>query len=339
MPIDQTLRGLALEIDASTDPSPEAQPLLEYRFIDTASTQTILARIRGIPVSTGGGELAFETNAGVGTAAPRMLIDNKGNIGIGTENPGARLDVAGDAKFGGPLSVQGIVKISGDLSVAGALTAASFAGDGAGLSNVTPADNSVSGAKLVQALTDQLAALEDGQKRLSAELDRLNKRIDMINATGKIVDLKVAFGADGGGGALVFTNRQDYKDSPIKTTHTGVISGDVIFMIAMVHGYSTDGGPGVARGRITRTSSGGFDVFGTEDTGFPASNFTGGVVTFAGDPRFDGQDVTRGGTLMIAATADASGTYDCRVQVAQRVAGFGAMQLQHMMSLVFRPPP
>lgn len=109
-------------------------------------------------------------------------------------------------------------------------------------------------------------------------------------------------------------------------------------MIAMVHGYSTDGGPGVARGRIIRTSSGGFDVFGTEDTGFPASGFTGGVVTFAGDPRFDGQDVTRGGTLMIAATADVSGTYDCRVQIAQRVPGFGAMQLQHMMSLVFRPP-
>ena len=49
MPIDQTLRGLALEIDASVDPSPEAQPLLEYRFIDLASTQTILARIKGIP--------------------------------------------------------------------------------------------------------------------------------------------------------------------------------------------------------------------------------------------------------------------------------------------------
>ena len=49
MPIDQTLRGLALEIDASTDPAPEAQPLLEYRFIDLASTQTILARIIGIP--------------------------------------------------------------------------------------------------------------------------------------------------------------------------------------------------------------------------------------------------------------------------------------------------
>ena len=68
MPIDQTMRGLALEIDASLDPASEAQPVLEYRFIDLASTQTILARIKGIPQPNGGGELAFETNTG---ALPR----------------------------------------------------------------------------------------------------------------------------------------------------------------------------------------------------------------------------------------------------------------------------
>jgi hypothetical protein len=154
MPIDQTLRGLALEIDASTDPAPETQPLLEYRFIDLASTQTILARITGIPQPNGGGQLAFETNAGAGATTQRMLIDNKGNIGIGNENPRARLDVAGDAKFSGPLSVQGalsvdgVAHIGGDLSVMGKLTAGSFAGDGAELSDVTPADNSVFSAKL-----------------------------------------------------------------------------------------------------------------------------------------------------------------------------------------------
>jgi hypothetical protein len=156
MPIDQTMRGLALEIDASTDPSPEARPLLEYRFIDLASTQTILARITGIPQPGGGGELAFETNAGAATTTQRMLIDNKGNVGIGTENPGARLEVAGDVKFNGPLNIEGalrvsgVAKIGGDLSVTGKVTAGSFAGNGAGLSNVTPDDNSVTSAKLAQ---------------------------------------------------------------------------------------------------------------------------------------------------------------------------------------------
>ena len=154
MPIDQTIRGLALEIDASVDPAPETQPLLEYRFIDLASTQTILARIKGIPQPNGRGQLAFETNAGAAATSQRMLIDHDGNVGIGTGNPGASLDVAGDAKFSGPLSVQGalrvegVAQIGGDLSVTGKLTAASFAGDAAGLSNVTPADNSVSSAKL-----------------------------------------------------------------------------------------------------------------------------------------------------------------------------------------------
>ena len=131
MPIDQTLRGLALEIDASTDPSPDIQPLLEYRFIDPASTQTILARIRGIPQPHGGGRLAFETNAGGGDAATqRILIDDNGNVGIGTGNPEARLDVAGNAKFSGRLSVQGaltvdgVTQIGGDLSVTGSLSIA-----------------------------------------------------------------------------------------------------------------------------------------------------------------------------------------------------------------------
>jgi hypothetical protein len=130
MPIDQTLRGLALEIDASVDPAPEAQPLLEYRFIDLASTQTILARIKGMPISTGGGQLAFETNTAQGATSSRMVIDHQGNVGIGTENPLARLHVVGDAKFSGPLSVQGaltvdgVTRIGGDLTITGSLTIA-----------------------------------------------------------------------------------------------------------------------------------------------------------------------------------------------------------------------
>jgi hypothetical protein len=154
MPIDQTLRGLALEIDAAADPTPEAQPLLEYRFINLASTQTILARIKGIPRPNGGAQLAFETNAGADTTTQRMLIDDKGRVGIGTGNPEASLDVLGDARFSGPLSVQGVLtasgaaKIGGDLSVTGKVSATSFAGDGGELSNIRPMNDSVGGAEL-----------------------------------------------------------------------------------------------------------------------------------------------------------------------------------------------
>ena len=200
MPIDQTIRGLALEIDASNDPAPEAHPLLEYRFINLASTQTILARVKAIPLPSGGGELAFETNAGVETTAPRMLIDHEGNVGIGTENPGARLDVAGDAKFNGPLSVQGafkvdgVAQIAGDLSVTGKLTAASFTGDAAGLSNVTPADNSVTSAKLaldpasLSKVSNQTIVAREGKIGIgvAAPRSQLEARGDWTNERGAL---------------------------------------------------------------------------------------------------------------------------------------------------------
>jgi cytoskeletal protein CcmA (bactofilin family) len=169
MPIDQILRGLALRIDTSVDP--ETQPLLEYSFIED-NTQRILARIRATPQPDGGGQLTFDTNAGAGSMTPRLVIDRKGYVGIGIESPAARLDVIGDAKFRGPLSVQGalrvdgVAQISGDLSVTGKLTAAGFAGDATGLSNVTPADSSVTSAQLALDATS-LSKVTDGKMVIS----------------------------------------------------------------------------------------------------------------------------------------------------------------------------
>ncbi len=133
----------------------QPQTELNYRvLVDTSGTEAPLASINAIQQAGGGGRLAFSTDAADGPLAQRMLIDNQGNVGIGTDEPNARLHVAGDAKFNGALNVQGALTVSGvatiggDLSVTGQLTAASFKGNGAALSNVTPADSSINSAKL-----------------------------------------------------------------------------------------------------------------------------------------------------------------------------------------------
>ena len=140
----------------------QPQTELNYRvFVDTSGTEASLASINAIQQAGGGGRLAFSTDAADGPLAQRMLIDNQGNVGIGTDEPNARLHVAGDANFNGPLVVQGtltasglevsgVAEIGGNLSVTGKLTAASFKGNGAGLSNVTPRDGSITNAKLAQ---------------------------------------------------------------------------------------------------------------------------------------------------------------------------------------------
>ena len=158
----------------------QPQTELNYRvFVDTSGTEASLASINAIQQAGGGGRLAFSTDAADGPPAQRMLIDNQGNVGIGTENPGARLDVAGDVNFNGPLNVQGaltasglevsgVAQIGGDLSVTGQLTAASFAGDGAGLSNVTPADSSITSAKLAED-SASLSKVTGGKMVISAD--------------------------------------------------------------------------------------------------------------------------------------------------------------------------
>jgi Chaperone of endosialidase len=177
---------------------------LNYRvLVDTSGTEASLASINAVQQVGGGGSLAFSTDSADGPLAQRMLIDNQGNVGIGTENPGARLDVAGDANFKGPLTVEGTftvsgsvkfggdlsvtgslnvqgaltasglnvgksAKIDGDLSVARKLTAASFAGDGGELRNLTLADGSVTNAKLAQDLAS-LSKMTGGRMVISAD--------------------------------------------------------------------------------------------------------------------------------------------------------------------------
>ena len=140
----------------SKHPSKEVE--LRYRIsVDDSGTKATLANIlaRRGSGATDGGSLLFSTDAVGGDLAPRMVIDDQGNVGIGTENPEARFEVAGDVILNGPLNVQGaltvtgVTAIDGDLSVIGKLTAASFAGDGAGLTNIPLADNSVTNTKLV----------------------------------------------------------------------------------------------------------------------------------------------------------------------------------------------
>ncbi len=158
----------------------QPQTELNYRvFVDTSGTEASLASINAIQQAGGGGRLAFSTDAADGPLAQRMLIDNQGNVGIGTDEPNARLDVAGDAKFNGTLAVQGtltaprlevsgVARVGGDLSVTGKLNAASLAGDGAGLSNVTPADNSITSAKLAQD-SASLSKISGGKMVISAD--------------------------------------------------------------------------------------------------------------------------------------------------------------------------
>jgi hypothetical protein len=113
---------------------------LNFRvFVDTSGTEASLASIHAIHQEGGGGRLVFSTDSADGPLSQRVLIDNQGNLGIGIENPRARLDVVGDAKFEGAFVVQGALtasemeingsaNIKGDLSVTGMIAAVGTSG-------------------------------------------------------------------------------------------------------------------------------------------------------------------------------------------------------------------
>ncbi|MCF7910500.1 SUMF1/EgtB/PvdO family nonheme iron enzyme, partial [Candidatus Pacearchaeota archaeon] len=92
----------------------------------TGSTYTTWAGIQGAKaVATDGnygGELRFFTRvqgANMGATGPRMVINNDGNVGIGTTSPGAKLHVDGSAIINGTL-----IGLSNATDLTGAVTLA-----------------------------------------------------------------------------------------------------------------------------------------------------------------------------------------------------------------------
>jgi hypothetical protein len=66
----------------------------------------VIGEISGKKRPTGGVLRLGTGRVGANAATQGMIIDEKGNVGVGTlENVGAKLDVDGDSRFRGPLTV------------------------------------------------------------------------------------------------------------------------------------------------------------------------------------------------------------------------------------------
>ena len=125
MPLSDINPGSALTAINSNN-----APLLEFR-VKRSGRITPLGVITSIAHEAANdllkGQLAFWTNDGATTTA-QMLIDQQGNVGIGTQVPEARLHVVGDARFQGPLTILQAVagpslSVGGPAAIAGTLSA------------------------------------------------------------------------------------------------------------------------------------------------------------------------------------------------------------------------
>src|ERR1700752_2392719 len=101
MASSETAAGVDL---ISQGPSKETE--LRYRIsVDDSGTKATLASIvaKRASEATDGASLAISIDAVGGELAQRLVIDDQGNVGIGSGAPQARLHVAGNGRFEGSL--------------------------------------------------------------------------------------------------------------------------------------------------------------------------------------------------------------------------------------------
>jgi len=105
--------------------------VISFQSSSTTLNSGKIAVIKQIELGNGNGNLTFETYQGGSGGGERMRILNNGNVGIGTINPGAKLDVAGNIIVSGGVSNEndgvrvtnpgGASSISANSNVAGAI--------------------------------------------------------------------------------------------------------------------------------------------------------------------------------------------------------------------------
>jgi len=88
--------------------TPQENDVMRIGFTDETNGY-VTAQIESALYS-GGGYLAFKTRQGAGDITERMRIDNSGNVGIGTNSPGAKLHVSGTPGTDGIMFPDGTIQ-------------------------------------------------------------------------------------------------------------------------------------------------------------------------------------------------------------------------------------